>query len=105
MEVELIPPAWLEESGLLQEQMQATCQPLGLEGLLAEAGLAIGVAAWSAVGGGGLGLALERHSEGLSLRLGLDSPDSRTPLGLAPPLSCSPGPRSGTALAGAVSAS
>ncbi len=93
MAPEFSPPERLEEIGPFQEQMLTACQDLGLQGLAAEAVLAAGVAAWSAVvlaGAEGLGLALERRPEGLSLRLSFTAPDSQTPPGLAPALFCPP---------------
>jgi hypothetical protein len=93
MAAEFTPPPRLEEMGRLQQQMQQACQDLGLEGLGAEAVLAAGVAAWSAVllaQAGGLAMALTRLSDGLSLSLSFEPASSQTPPGLAPALFCPP---------------
>jgi hypothetical protein len=93
MAPEFVPPARLEEIGLLQRRMQEACQSLGLEGLLAEAVLAAGVAAWSALllsGAGSLSLDLERQPHGLCLRLGFDPAGNETPPGLVSALFCPP---------------
>jgi hypothetical protein len=90
---EFEPPRSLDQIGLMQAQMRAACQDLGLDGLVAQAVLAAGVAAWSALllaGAEGLSLALTRQPHGLCLSLSFEPAGSETPPGLAAALFCPP---------------
>ncbi|MFH1034867.1 MAG: hypothetical protein V1806_10215 [Pseudomonadota bacterium] len=93
MALEFQPPRSMDQIGLMQEQLRAACQDLDLEGLLAEAVQAAGVAAWSALvlaGAEGLSLSLARQPQGLSLGLAFDPVGDQTPPGLATALFCPP---------------